>query len=462
MIRLAALLFSLLALPSVLCSQDTSDGVLVQPGKLQGETVTVASGIVTGKILCADTNTPARFSRVFLKPVVPVKASESFLSTLNEESLKSGQKLSAEDAAIRKQARAAAEKMMDRIVENMISTSTGADGSYTFTNVPAGTYYVHATVPGYIDPVTDFTSDDLRSNDAAVKDKVAAAHLVSVTLSGPETARADLRIDRGAAIAGRVTYDDGSPATGWTVRTVRPPTPEAAPDAGLGAMGLDASDVDFAHLTETSPVDDAGHFRIAGLSTGSYYLRASYVGPVQGTSMLNPIATNAGSRFGRSSVANMIGLRLNVYSGGAASLSAARPVEVRAGEERREIDMIVPLQKLHSLSGRVIAASDAHPINSGSVEATGKDADGKDDPWLHFTAGLSADGTFHLDYLPSATYTVKVSHAQDATTISTKKVFGSLVAEQKTERSYGDARAVIVLHDDDRNDVLLQLPAAEK
>ncbi len=313
----------------------------------------------------------------------------------------------------------------------LVSTIVAADGTYVFTNVKAGTYYAHALAPGYIDPLSQFSSEELTSADPATRQRIAAV-ATPVSITGTDQVRADLRLERGASISGRVLYDDGTPAVGWTVRTVHEPPPGSDSNAPAFAnMGVDLNELDLSHASEASTTDDTGRFRIPGLPTGSYLLQARFIAPPLGHSSFNPMGTGG-------AMAVMMGLKLTVYSGNALRKSDAKPVDVRAGEDRSGYDITVPLHTLRSLSGLVVSKADGHPVNGGSVDLTLKDAAGKDDPSMHMVASILSDGSFHFDYIPApATYTLKAVKAVDATTLSVKKLFGSSIAEQKTTRSYG-------------------------
>jgi hypothetical protein len=114
---------------------------------------------------------------------------------------------------------------------------------------------------------------------------------------------------------------------------------------------------------------------------------------------------------------------------------------------------------MHSIGGVVRAKSDAHTVNSGTVELTGQNPDGKPDTSLHLTANIGPDGSFQFDYIPGpATYTVKVSHAADVTTTGTRKMLGSTIAEQKTNHAYGAATVTTVLGDSDILDLKIDVP----
>lgn len=436
----------------------------------------VVGGTVSGRVICADTNGPARFGKVLLKSVAASSDEGddlfSALSKLGDDGDgKAAKKLkptpTPEEEAQQKQAKAASAKMMAALSDMMVSVTVGMDGVYTFTNVKPGTYYVHATVAGYIDPLAAFSSDDLMSSDPAMLRKVAAvAKLVTVT--GTEAAYADLRVERGAAISGRVLFDDGTAAAGWTVRIVHPAPSTGALPPGLSAMGMDASDMDLSHMTEMSTTDDTGHYRIAGLPTGEYVLQARLVAASLGTSALNPIAMGgSGSGFGGGGgLADRRALKLTIYSGDALRQGDAKKISVRQGDERSGYDLTMPLRALHSVSGRVVSKADGHGVNGGTVDLTAQDAAGKDDDSLHYTASIHGDGTFRFDYVPGpVTYTVKAVHAQDAETVSTMKMLGSTMATQKTLKSYGPASAVAIVGDGDAAEVTLsvaEIPVAAK
>jgi len=224
-------------------------------------------------------------------------------------------------------------------------------------------------------------------------------------------------------------------------------------------MGIDLADIDLNHISEMSQTDDTGHFRIAGLPAGDYLLEARLTTAALGHSAFNPIASNAGNPFGSASMAGMMGLKLTVYSGSAVRRADATAVTVGAGENRSGYDITMPLHTMHSIGGVVRAKSDAHPVNSGTVELTAQTPDGKPDTSLHLTANIGPDGSFHFDYIPGpATYSVKVSHPADVTTTGTKKMLGSTIAEQKTNHSYGSATVTSVVGDSDILDLKIDVP----
>ena len=120
-----------------------------------------------------------------------------------------------------KRAQAAATRDMNRASDLLQGSTIGLDGQYSFAHVRPGTYYVHVIFPGYIDPLEQFSDEELASTDPAVHSRVAASVPV-VTVSGTDSARVDLRIDRGSTVSGRLLFDDGTPAPGWMITVIRP------------------------------------------------------------------------------------------------------------------------------------------------------------------------------------------------------------------------------------------------
>ena len=440
---------------------------------------------LTGRVLCADTNAPARFAKVILKSTAPSGPGDDIfgaLSALGNADSKdpSKSKLSPEETAQQKEQLAAASKMFSAMSDMFYNATVAIDGTYTFTGVKPGTYYVHATAAGYIDPFTTIPPDDLTSKDPAVRQRVAGL-TTTVTIDGTAPARADLRLERGASVTGRVLYDDGTPAAGWTVRPVRPADPGPNPFA---ALGVDASDLDFAHIAEMSVTDDTGRFHISGLPTGDYSLQARLVTATLGTNAVNPLGGGGGSGIGAMAggfggggggiLGDRMGLRLTVYSGNALRLADAKPISLRAGDDRSGVDLIMPLHALHSISGHVVAKADGHPVNSGSVELTAQDAAGKDDASLHLIANIRPDGSFRFDYVPSpVTFTLQATHAKDLQTAPAAPdaqakaaaagddpllIMAAAAAQPKTLHTYGPATTTLQLADSDLDTINLAVP----
>src|ERR1700748_1626646 len=85
-------------------------------------------GTVTGHITCADTQRPGRLARVRLVPV-------TIASDFNND--------------------------FGVFREDLPSVQTDLFGAYTLRNIQAGRYYLSVDLVGYIEPLLDFTGNQL-------------------------------------------------------------------------------------------------------------------------------------------------------------------------------------------------------------------------------------------------------------------------------------------------------------
>ena len=409
------------------------------------QTPYVVGSTVTGHVFCADTNAPARFAKVLLKSTDD-HSGEEFLKRFTDNL----QKIAAKNGEItpvklptqpdkplpedKKKAMAAASKGMTQALDMMNASTVGLDGSYSFAGVKPGTYYVHAIYAGYMDPFSQFSDEDFASTDPAIRARIA--QIPTITVTGTDSAHADLRLERGAAISGRILYDDGSPAAGWILSVIKPGTPTSATEASDLLMSQALSMSGAAQIAKT---DDLGHYRIIGLAAGDYAVRATLVAPPIGITAAN--IGDGGS-----------GINLAVYSGDTFSRADAKSITVSAGEEVSGADITIPDHSLHNITGRVYAKSDAHTLNVGQVILTSKS-----NSVLHLMAAIRDDGSFHFEYLPKGiTYTLTVEEAADARNTGASTSFlGMNLPNPEILHKYGTDSTDVLLGDSDIDSVRL-------
>jgi hypothetical protein len=405
------------------------------------QTNAVVGSTVSGHVLCDDTNTPARFAKILLKSTAPDHTGEDFMKNIQDNIAKMAAK-SGDSTPIKpptpeqKKIQAAAARNMNQVTDMLNSSTVGLDGSYSFAGVKPGTYYVHAIFAGYIDPFSQFTDDDFASTDPAMRARIA--QIPTITVNGAASAKLDLRLQRGAAVSGRVLFDDGSPAAGWTMSVIAPGSPDDPADATNAAMSAALAMGGVAQVFKT---DDLGRYRISGLPAGPVAVRASLIATPVGIS-----ASNLGD--GGS------GINLAVYTGDTFTRTAAKAVNLTAGEEHSGTDITIPAHTLHNITGHVYAKSDGHPLNVGSVELTAKQ-----NPALHLKAAIRDDGSFHFEYLPSGTtYTVTVQDAADGVHKPSKSSFmGISMPDTEILRKYGTDTADVQLADSDVDSIHLDV-----
>ena len=392
----------------------------------------VVGSTITGRVVCGDTNAPAHFAKVFLKSTTPDHTGEDFLKRLDENvqktAAKNGQSTPAKPTEEQQRAHAAAARGMNQVTDLLNSSTVGIDGTYSFAGIKPGTYYIHVFYSGYIDPFDEFSPEDLQSADPAVRARIAA-RLTTITVTGTDSARADLRLERGGAVTGRLLFDDGTPASGWILSVLKSKSAEDMPDPLMTTMSQMLALGRGAPLFMT---DDLGYYRIAGLAAGEYTLSASLHANALGISASN--IADGGS-----------GINLTVYTGNTFSRSAAKSFNLIAGEEHSGTDITIPAHSLHNIVGHVTAKGDGHALNSGSILLTSKD-----DPSLHLKAAIRDDGSFHYEYLPAGVYTLKVEDAADSkTTESTAVLWGLAIPKLEITHKYGTATTEVALGDAD-------------
>lgn len=324
------------------------------------------TGTIEGHVYGADTNEPLRIGSVQLKITPPVKESGVGWGA----------------------------------VCGCAATATlRLDGSFVFPQVRPGRYLVYASAPGYLSP---FDSPESSSQGGG---KPVSVNPISVELGPDQTVRANFELQRGAAVEGRVLFDDGSPVASAMVHALKKGKDGKWAEVQAGRLSL---------------TDDRGRYRISGLAAGEYLIKADLsIAPdlVADTSVM------AASRFEITTRA--------VYSGGVFDEKAATPFKLTRGEERTGEDLTFRASALHTVSGIVVTQPDGDPVADAKVEIDA--ADGVVVETVHV---LDASGTFRFEYVPEGQYTLKVSGARDVD------------AKGRTEREYGSAEQPLDVEND--------------
>ncbi len=132
----------------------------------QGMPSAPSQGSITGHVFLADTNGPARFAHVLLKgvpdgaakPVDPESAAVSLAGALlgvddDDDTAKKPAKPAKKQDADDKAESGVFAQIMANAGDMMTSATVDDSGAYTLTGLKPGRYFVHALLPGYIDPL---------------------------------------------------------------------------------------------------------------------------------------------------------------------------------------------------------------------------------------------------------------------------------------------------------------------
>jgi protocatechuate 3,4-dioxygenase beta subunit len=346
----SAVLALLLATPTLALAQSTP-----RPEDL---------GTVTGHILCADTQRPARLAQVRLVAVDTAAGSKD---------TKSGK----EDFSA---------------FGNLLpAVQTDLTGGYIIRNVHPGQYYLRVDLPGYIDPLLSFTRDELAKPTPEIQQRMQR-ELQLVTVAPHSTLTADASLRRAASIAGSVTFDDGTPAIGVMIRILRrDPKGEFKENVRTGGM------------IWAEPVDDHGHYRFNSLPPGEYAVEADLTLSTQETSTMQM----PGGQTTELVMTKFL-FSLPVFSGSVIRRHNATPIKLDAGQEASDVDITIPISQLHEVSGTLLA-KDGHAINGGKVALLFAD----DRSQFADVDINTDDATFRFPYVPEGNYILAVKEAKD-------------------------------------------------
>lgn len=342
---------------------------------------TAPSGTVTGHVYLDDTKAPGRKATVYLEPVAPLQAD----APPERDGNHSGGPIT-------------------------LAVETRFDGSFAFTHVPTGSYFVVANCPGYISPYLALSLAEARSgygdwaplgpNQKSAKNRVLQS-LPKVSVQSSLPVSADVVLERGGAVSGIITYDDGSPATGLRVAVLARMTRD-------GKETWDSID-STSHGTSFSlplATDDRGNYRISGLPAGKYVVEVS----VEFSDTKRYISSSGGGSYS----SNAHTALLSIYSGNTPRKKDAEAFSIQPREERTGEDVVIPMSKLHTIRGNIVSAHDGHIVNSGGVELRNAD-DHLPVAQQHLTEedpGFALSFIFEGEYILSSMSSADVDYVQ--------------------------------------------------
>jgi hypothetical protein len=311
-----------------------------------------ATSTVYGHVYCADTNAPARMASVILQPAEQVDA------------IRPGDD--------------------KQIASHGEMTQTLLDGSFSISHVEPGVYYVIATQQGYISPLSSIYAPPADPAAAgSSKPKKPAMNAPRITVQSNLPVSVNVSIERGAAVSGTILYDDGSPAGGVRV--------SALVRGKDDWMPLPSSPI--AGQSYSASTNDQGNYRISGLPAGEYLLEATL--SVQG--MFYKVGE------GGTSVGTWPVYSLSFYPGGSSRRKDAAPITVTPGEEHAGEDLEIPLTRLHTVRGSMVAAHDGHILNGGKLRLLYAD----DRSEAGHTSVSKDDNTFTFGFVPEGDYILR-------------------------------------------------------
>ena len=263
-------------------------------------------------------------------------------------------------------------------VPKSTSTLSDAAGHFVFEGLPTGRYILLASHDAYVknDPASGYFGDKWLT-------LAAGQHLNDVVF----------RLVPDGIIAGLITNETGKPLCGVAVQALKSSYPN-------GRRRLR----DVAHAA----TNDAGEYRITGLTPGKYYIRAKPPGSLK---------TKPGTDKSY----------VPLYYPASNDSAHTVALELRPGEDLAGIDMSLAAVRTFRIRGRVINARSSAPSNEAEVTLLGEQGETVFSPGQNFSAGGLAN--FEFQGVPPGSYVVVAQ--QPSTPREPKTIWGWTVIEIK-------------------------------
>jgi protocatechuate 3,4-dioxygenase beta subunit len=242
------------------------------------------------------------------------------------------------------------------------TATTDQDGRYTFQNIAAGRYGISVQKAGYALQLNPGLADiDLQA--------------------GERREAADVSLQRGAVIVGRVLDEVGEPVVNARVMAMRKPpvSPEFA--AARGDVLIPAAG--------GGETNDLGEFRLFGLPPGEYFVHAMPQRLFDGTP--GPLGT----------------MMLPTYFPGTADPIAAQPVAVGAGQTSGDIVVRMLNTPAFQVSGIVLDEA-GRPVENAAVRLEPSESTARSSFMMASwdQARTDASGKFTINNMTNGVYTL--------------------------------------------------------
>lgn len=246
---------------------------------------------------------------------------------------------------------------------------TDSNGQFAFDSIPAGEYRIDVQRTGYASPRPDFGPPQ------------------AIQIGAGQAVTVELRLKKGAVIAGRVLDESGAPLPDIRVMPMRR---LGSRDGSAGRL----VPAPVSGMSASMQTNDLGEFRLVGLPPGEYFVAA----------MRSP------DGFGGAAVApSASGPALTTtYYPGTIDQSAAQPIAITEGDTKGNIEFRMLTVPAFNVSGQVVDEQ-GQPVAHAMVMIV-SEARGSAVFFGPIGGGQSGDdGRFTVRQVPAGSYRVSAS-----------------------------------------------------
>jgi protocatechuate 3,4-dioxygenase beta subunit len=255
---------------------------------------------------------------------------------------------------------------------------TGTDGRFSIDGITPGRYEMYAERSGY------------GSKSYGVDEQSA---ILTLTV-GHSIKDLIFRLERNAAISGRVVDENGTPAQGISVEAVERYTSH-------GKVSVSGSG--------SAETNDLGEYRIFDLRPGCYYIRATV--NAGGTQTWPDGFALVGSILG-----SIDGYVPSFY-GGSADISRATAVDVKSGDEVSGVDLSLTQERSYRMTGQVVNGVTGSPAAGAKIIVVDRD-DPNSISDRRMTDANGKSGSFELRGLTPGNYLVYGQESEGQTQLA--------------------------------------------
>jgi hypothetical protein len=126
---------------------------------------------------------------------------------------------------------------------------------------------------------------------------------------------------------------------------------------------------------------------------------------------------------------------LTVYSGNELHRGKAKVYDVAAGDRVDDIEIVLPLNGLHTLHGKALGV-DGAGLNGGTVHLTDTV-----DPTITFESGVAAGGDFRFTAIPEGTYDLTLTHGRIYANPPDANQFQAQFSDEQLDQAFRPVRA---------------------